>query len=57
MSSIRNNYKISLEQIHFLEKELSAYAKNPSEGSNWNELKNRIKNKTSASLRLRGKKA
>lgn len=57
MSNTRNNNKISVEQIHFLEKEMIAYSKNPSEGSTWKQIKKRIKNKTSASLCLRGKKA
>lgn len=57
MSSTKNNYKISAELILFLEKEIADYKNNPAEGSTWEEIKNRIKNKQSASLRLRGPKA
>ena len=41
----KNNYSLSEEQILFLEEELASYAKNPDQGSSWNEIKNRIKNK------------
>ena len=57
MSNTKNNYKISVEQILFLEREIVEYKKNPTEGSTWNEIKKRIKSKQSAPLRLRGKKA
>jgi putative addiction module component (TIGR02574 family) len=39
------NYTLSEKQINFLEEELAAYANNPEEGSSWEEIKNRIKNK------------
>ena len=41
----KNNYQLSDEQIHFLEEEIVAYGKNPEEGSSWEEIKNRIRNK------------
>ena len=41
----KSNYTLSEEQINFLEEELAAYAKNPEEGSSWEEIKNRISNK------------
>ena len=56
MNSTKNNRQLSDEQISFLAEEISLYTKNPDEGSSWIEIKNRIKNKTSGSLRLRGKK-
>ncbi|MGQ0828353.1 MAG: addiction module protein [Bacteroidota bacterium] len=41
----KNSYQLSDEQIDFLEEEIAAYAKNPEEGSSWDEIKKRIKNK------------
>ncbi len=41
----KSNYQLSEEQINILEEEMAAYSKNPKEGSSWEELKNRIKNK------------
>lgn len=41
----KSSYKLSDEQIQFLEEEISAYAKNPEEGSSWEEIKNRIMSK------------
>ncbi len=39
------SYNLSKEQIAFLEEELTAYKKNPDEGSSWSEIKNKILNK------------
>ena len=44
-SETKNNYQLSDEQVRFLEEEIAAYDKNPEEGSSWEEIKNRIKNK------------
>lgn len=44
-SGTKNNYQLSDEQVRFLEEEIAAYDKNPEEGSSWEEIKNRIKNK------------
>lgn len=44
-SGTKNNYQLSDEQVRFLEEEIAAYDKNPEEGSTWEEIKNRIKNK------------
>lgn len=44
-SGTKNHYQLSDEQIRFLEDEIAAYDKNPEEGSSWEEIKNRIKNK------------
>jgi putative addiction module component (TIGR02574 family) len=41
----KNSYQLSDDQISFLEEEIEAYGKNPEEGSSWEEIKNRIKNK------------
>ncbi len=41
----KSNYQLSDEQINILEEEMAAYAKNPNEGSTWEEVKNRVKNK------------
>ena len=40
-----SNYQLSDEQISILEEEMAAYSKNPNEGSTWEEVKNRVKNK------------
>jgi putative addiction module component (TIGR02574 family) len=39
------SYTLSPEQIHILEEELENYARNPEEGSTWEEIKKRISNK------------
>ena len=44
-SESKNSYQLSDEQIRFLEEEISSYDKNPEEGSSWEDIKNRIKNK------------
>ena len=37
-----NSYQLNSEQIQLLEEELTAYGKNPDEGSSWEEIKSRI---------------
>lgn len=44
-SGTKNSYQLSDDQIRFLEEEIAAYDKNPEEGSSWEEIKNRIRNK------------
>lgn len=41
-SEKKNSYKLSDAQISFLEEEMSAYSKNPEEGSSWEEIKKRV---------------
>ncbi|MBA3706906.1 MAG: addiction module protein [Bacteroidetes bacterium] len=41
----KNTYQLSDDQINFLEEEIAAYGKDPEQGSTWEEIKNRIKNK------------
>jgi len=41
----KNNYQLSQQQIQILEDEMAAYAENPEQGSSWDEIKTRIKNK------------
>jgi putative addiction module component (TIGR02574 family) len=36
------NYHLTAEQVAFLEEELESYAKNPSEGKTWEEIKKKI---------------
>jgi putative addiction module component (TIGR02574 family) len=38
----KNPYRLSAEQIAVLEEELASYAKNPKEGSSWEDVKKRI---------------
>lgn len=38
-------YTLSIDQINFLEEEITNYAKNPEEGKTWEEIKNRLRNK------------
>ena len=40
-----NAYELTPEQVKLLEEELAAYARNPEEGSSWQEIKSRILNK------------
>jgi putative addiction module component (TIGR02574 family) len=41
-SNNKNAYQLSEEQILFLEEEMTAYGKNPDEGSSWEDIKKRI---------------
>jgi putative addiction module component (TIGR02574 family) len=41
----KNDYQLNEDQINFLEEEIAAYDKDSGEGSTWEEIKNRIKNK------------
>ena len=41
-SEQKNTYKLSEEQIHFLEEEMASYSKTPNEGTSWDEIKARI---------------
>ena len=38
----KHSYQLTPAQISFLEEELADYAKNPEEGSSWEEVKKRI---------------
>lgn len=42
ITSEKNSYKLSDEQIKILEEELTLFSKNPEEGSTWEEVKERI---------------
>ncbi len=41
----KNKYQLSQQQIQILEDEMVAYANNPEQGSSWEEIKTRLKNK------------
>jgi putative addiction module component (TIGR02574 family) len=44
-SDAGQSYVLNSDQIKILEEELEAYAKNPDEGSSWEEVKRRITGK------------